>query len=124
MEDTFSRRSFLDPNIYSLAFDTALKLFALSNSLPQDGPNSLPNRIVHSSGAVCLNIAQAWQNMENTKIFIDKLNYASIEAGEAQDQIEHAVECSYLRPDEGRELNNIYDHIIEIIADMIKENQF
>lgn len=108
-------------SVYSMAFEAALRIFELSQGFPRGGPKSLHTLIIQHSSAVCENLTVAWQNRENGNVFVEKLNEAALNASEAQNQVEFAVNAGIIIPDEGKKLNDTYESIIEKITGMIKD---
>lgn len=107
-------------NVYSMAFEAALKIYELSNRFPHDDPHKLHNSIIRSSSAVCSNLQNAWQNREIDDIYVDRLNLASIEANETQNKLISAVKLGYLKKEEVKKIDKTYQNVIEKIANMIE----
>lgn len=108
-------------NIYSMAFEAALKLFELSRLVPHDGPGSLHNKIIQSSAAVCSHLTDAWQNRDKKELFLAKLDQATIDISETQIEIESAVNCGYLDAELGKQLCDKYNQLLYKIVEVIKE---
>ena len=108
-------------NVFAKAFEAALKIFELSGQFPQDGQNSLHNKIIRSSSTVCTELLEAWQGRRTKEIFVKKLDNAAIEVSEVQDSIESAVNCGCLEIDTGIQLNEKYNQILMKIVEMIKD---
>jgi four helix bundle protein len=73
-----------------------MQIFRLSKKFPVDERYSLTDQIRRSSRSVCANLAEAWRKRRYEGSFINKLNDAEAEAGEAQAWLQFAVECEYL----------------------------
>lgn len=107
-------------NVYSMAFEAALRIFELSQGFPKGGPKSLYRQIIQYSSAVCESLREAWQNRKRTRVFVDKLNNAAIHARKTQNQIEFALDGGILETKVGEKLNNTYEDIINKITSMIE----
>ena len=105
--------------VYKLAFQAAMKIFALTRQFPRQETYSLTDQIRRSSRSVCSNIAEAWRKRRYEAAFVSKLNDAESEAAEAQTWLRFAVECGYLTPELGAELHQTYDYIIGKLVNMI-----
>lgn len=108
-------------SVYTMAFEAALRIFELSQGFPRGGPKSLHSQIIQHSSAVCENLTTAWQNRDAGNMFVEKLNEAALNASEAQNQVEFAVNAGVIASDEGKKLNETYESIIEKITGMIKD---
>lgn len=67
-------------DVYRLAFDVAMKIFALTKRFPREEIYSLTDQIRRSSRSVCSNIAEAWRKRRYEAAFVSKLNDADSEA--------------------------------------------
>jgi four helix bundle protein len=105
--------------VYKLAFQAAMKIFALTRQFPRQETYSLTDQIRRSSRSVCSNIAEAWRKRRYEAAFVSKLNDAESEAAETQVWISFAVQCGYLSQEVGQELHQTYDHIIGKLVNMI-----
>jgi four helix bundle protein len=105
--------------VYKLAFQAAMKIFALTKQFPRQETYSLTDQIRRSSRSVCSNIAEAWRKRRYEAAFVSKLNDAESEAAETQTWLRFAVECGYLTPELGAELHQTYDYIIGKLVNMI-----
>jgi four helix bundle protein len=105
--------------VYKLAFEAAMKIFALTKQFPREETYSLTDQIRRSSRSVCSNIAEAWRKRRYEAAFVSKLNDAEAEAAETQTWLQFAVECKYLAPEIGAELHQTYDYMIGKLVNMI-----
>jgi len=105
--------------VYRLAFEAAMKIFALTKQFPREETYSLTDQIRRSSRAVCSNIAEAWRKRRYEAAFVNKLNDAESEAAETQTWLRFAMECGYLSQEIGKELYQTYDYIIGKLVNMI-----
>ena len=106
-------------DVYQLAFEAAMRVFAGSKQFPRQETFSLTDQIRRSSRSVCSNIAEAWRKRRYEAAFVNKLNDSEAEAAETQTWIRFAVECDYLAPETGAELHQTHDHIIGKLVNMI-----
>ena len=108
-----------DLEVYEKAFDTAMRVFELTKSFPQDERYSLTDQIRRSSRSVCANLAEAWRKRRYENAFISKLSDAEAEAAETQVWLEFAVKCEYVSREGPAEMYVTYDEIIATIVGMI-----
>ncbi len=111
-----------DLEVYTMGFDAAMEIFALTKQFPKEETYSLTDQIRRSSRAVCSNIAEAWRRRRYEGAFENCLNIAEAEANETQVWIEFAVKCNYLEPTAARELYTTYDNIIGKLVLMIRHS--
>jgi four helix bundle protein len=112
-----SRHDQLD--VYSLAFQAAQKIFALSKGFPTEERYSLTDQIRRSSRSVCANIAEGWRKRRYRAAFQSTLNIAEAEAAETQTWLDFAEKCGYLSPEETEPLRKTYDAVIGKLVVMI-----
>ncbi len=108
-------------DVYKLAFDAAMRIFRVTKGFPKEETYSLTDQIRRSSRSVCSNLAEAWRKRRYEASFVHKLNDSEAEAAETQTWIDFFVECEYLSPKEGKELRQVYDHIIGKLVNMIHQ---
>ena len=108
-----------DLEVYQMAFKAAMTIFELSKKFPPEERYSLTDQIRRSSRAVCSNIAEAWRRRRYEGSFLSRLNDAEAEAAETQSWLEFAVACTYLQPEETREIYATYNEIIAKLVNMI-----
>src|SRR4030067_3343523 len=106
-------------DVYKPAFEAARHIFEISKSFPKEDTYALTDHIRRSSRSVCSNIAEAWRKRRYQAAFVSKLNDAESEAAETQTWLCFAVECGYLSEEVGRELKQVYDHIIGKLVSMM-----
>jgi four helix bundle protein len=114
---------------YRMAFEAAMRVFALSKGFPRAEVYSLTDQMRRSSRAVCSNIAEAWRKRRYEAAFVSKLNDAEAEAAalrlrsgcfaKTQTWLRFATECRYLAPEVSAELHQTYDYIIGKLVNMI-----
>ena len=116
-------RTHKDLEVYSLAFDTANRIFIITKSFPKEEIYSLTDQVRKSSRSVGTNIAEAFRKRRYEKAFISKLSDSEGEAAETQVWLDFSLECKYLSPAMHDELYDIYDHILGMIVNMILNSQ-
>ena len=96
-----------------------MQVFDLTKAFPRVEMYSLSDQIRRSSRSVCANLTEAWRKRRYEAAFIAKLSDAESEAAETQVWLEFAVECGYIRPEDGASLCQSYDEILTTIVGMI-----
>ena len=114
-----SIRSHRDLEVYSKAFDVAMKHFQVSKEFPKEETYSLTDQVRRSSRSVCANLAEAWRKRRYEAAFISKLSDSESEAAESQVWIEFAVKCDYLNREVGLSLYKVYEEILRMLVTMI-----
>lgn len=99
-------------DVYNLAFDSAMEIFALSKSFPKEEKYSLTDQIRRSSRSVCANIAEGFRKRRYEKVFIAKLVDSEGEAAETQTWLDFALKCEYITKTIHQNLYQNYDYII------------
>src|SRR5438270_492585 len=101
-------RSFRDLNVYQLAKEQAKRIFVVTKKFPSEEKYSLTDQIRRSSRAVNAMLAESWARRRYQAAFINKLNEALGEAMETQAWLDHALDCSYISPEQHDELNTAW----------------
>jgi four helix bundle protein len=112
-----------DLEVYSKAFDAAMRIFVLTSRFPKEETYSMTDQMRRSSRSVCTNLAEAWRKRRYKAAFISKLSDAEGEAAETQVWLQFASSCGYLRADDNRALQGIYDEILRMLVAMINRAQ-
>ncbi len=102
--------------VYKIAFNTAMTIFAISKNFPAEEKYSLTDQIRRSSRSVCANLAEAWRRRRYKGSFLSKLNDAEAEAAETQVWLKFAVKCQYLDVETGRQLYSQYNQVLGMIV--------
>src|SRR4030042_1460900 len=89
-------RHFRELDVYRLGMESAMRIFQVSKSFPDEEKYSLTDQIRRSSRSVCANIAEGWRKRRYPNAFISKLSDADSEAAETQVWLEFAFRCGYL----------------------------
>ncbi|MCV3213523.1 four helix bundle protein [Plectonema radiosum NIES-515] len=114
-----SFKSHRDLEVYQMAFDAAMQIFALSKKFPVEEKYSLTDQIRRASRSICANFAEAWRKRRYEAAFIAKLSDSEAETAETQTWIEFAVKCNYLDVETGRNLYRTYNSILGMLVTMI-----
>ncbi|MFH1836948.1 MAG: four helix bundle protein [Candidatus Omnitrophota bacterium] len=110
-----------DLEVYKEAFRTAMKIYEISKTFPQEEKYSLTDQIRRSSRSVCANLAEGWRKRRYKAVFINKLSDASCEAAETQTWLEFSFACGYIKEDDFKELGEKYEHIFAMLITMDKK---
>ncbi len=114
-------RTHRDLEVYQMAFNLAMKIYHESKSFPKEERYSLTDQVRRSSRSVCSNLAEAWRKRRYEASFLSKLSDVEAEAAEAQVWLEFAIECGYLKEENGHELSATYDNILGKIVKLIND---
>jgi four helix bundle protein len=120
-EMTSKIRSVRDLEVYRLAFDAAMRIFELSKSFPKEETYSLTAQVRRSSRSVCSNLAEGWRKRRYTAVFINKLSDVGQESAETQTWLEFALQCKYINNSTFNELDETYEHIFAMLANIEKK---
>lgn len=100
-----------DLNVYSIAFELAMKIYRLSFTFPKEEKYSLTDQIRRSSRSISINIAEGWGKRIYVQVFkchlIDSLG--SLE--ETKGWLEYSKECEYMTEEEFYDLYMNYDKL-------------
>lgn len=107
--------------LYQKAFESAMKIFELSQTFPKAERQLLTEQILRSSRSVCANLAEAWQKRRYKKAFVAKLNEVEAEAAETQTWLEFAILCEYLDTETGQELFHAYSLVLAATGKLIEQ---
>ena len=99
-------------DVYSMAFDAAMRTYEETKKFPREETYSLTDQIRRSARSVCSNIAEAWRKRRYEAAFVSKLNDAESEAAETQTWLKFALNGNYLPSETVGEVHQTYDRII------------
>jgi len=120
MERKKEIKHFRDLDVYQIAFKSAMEIFNLTKTFPQEEKYSLTDQIRRSSRSVCSNTAEAWRKRKYKAVFSNKLTDAMQEASETQCWLEFALACNYVGKVTFDELDSEYERIIAMLNSMEK----
>ena len=106
-------QSFRDLEVYKLARRLSLKIYELTKSFPNEEMYSLTDQIRRSSRSVGAQIAEAWAKRRYEKHFTSKLTDADGEQQETQHWIETSLDCNYLSVEQGKDLLERYNFVLQ-----------
>jgi four helix bundle protein len=104
--------------VYKVAFDTAMEIFQVSKSFPQEERYSLTDQMRKSSRSVCTNLSEGWRKRRYKAVFINKLSDAAQEAAETQTWLEFALACMYIDRKVFETLDEKYEHVFAMLITM------
>jgi four helix bundle protein len=104
-------QSFRDLDVYKLARQQAGKIFVITRSFPKEERYSLTDQIRRSSRAVNAMLAEGWGRRRYIGAFINKVDEAMSEGMETQAWLDHALDSSYIGPEQHLELDEGWQHI-------------
>jgi four helix bundle protein len=107
-------------NVYRLAFETAMEIYALTKTFPVEERYSLSDQIRRSSRSVCANLAESWHKRRYLAAFISKLTDSITESVETQTWLDFSRRCGYIDEETYKVLFDKYDHVNAQIYSMIR----
>ena len=110
-----------DTKVYMLAFELAMKIFALSKSFPKEEIYSLTDQVRRSSRSVFSCLAEVHRKRLYPAHFISKVSAADMENAETQTWLEFALACSYISQQEHDELVTLSEEVGRLLNHMISK---
>ena len=104
---------------YQLAFNEAMRLHRLLPLLPEE-ESPLVVRLREVSREVCAQLAAAWEHRGNRNSFVAKLTEARAKAAKVQTWVAFAVECGYVKAEDGQVHHDLYGDILVEIGYLIR----
>ena len=109
--------------MYKKAYELAMKIFAVSKRFPKEETFALTGQIRRSSRSVCMNLREAWAKRRYRLHFVSKLTDCDGENSETDSSLDFARDCSYITPDQHRNLTNLCPEIGKMLGTMIQHPQ-
>jgi four helix bundle protein len=109
-----------DLRVYKPAYELAMKVFQISKRFPAEEKFALTGQIRRSSRSVCLNLREAWAKRRYEAHFISKLTDCDGENSETNSSLDFAHDCSYISPEEYRDLTALCQEVGRMLGSMIK----
>ena len=109
-----------DLDVYKKAFKSAIQIYNLSKSFPNEEKYSLTNQMRRSSRSVCANLAEAWRKRKYIAAFRNKLTDSMQEAAETQTWLEFCGACQLITNDIFKQLDFEYEEILKMLNSMEK----
>jgi four helix bundle protein len=106
--------------VYQNAFDLAMEVKELLGGIPEDEGETLRLPLVKSSRAVCVHLAQAWQQRGSLTLFSKALVAATVAVAQTQTWVEFAVICGYVDNAEGQRVFGQYNQVLKRLEQMIE----
>ena len=107
-----------DLDVYSVAFEAAMKVFGISKKFPIEEKYALTDQMRRSSRSVCACLAGAWHKRRYKAVFLNRLSDAAQEAAETQTWLEFALACGYIDKQLFQSLDERYEHVFAMLATM------
>src|SRR3954464_614910 len=108
-----------DLQVYKLAYELAIEIFALSKTFPVEEKYALTSQIRRSSRSVCLNLREAWAKRRYEAHFISKLTDSDGESNETDTSLDFALKCGFLSEQTHGELVGLNDEVRKMRGAMI-----
>lgn len=109
--------------VYQLAFEASMKLYWLLPQMAVEDGDTLCHKLVGASQLVCANLAEAWGKRRYHEAFVAKLSDAETKAAAVQTWLAFAVECGYLKAEEGLAHSDCYRSILASIEELIENSE-
>ena len=113
-------KSHRELRVYKMAFETAMRIYEISQSFPKEEKYSLTDQIRRSSRSVCANLAEAFRKRIYPKAFVSKLSDSEGEAAETQNWLDFALSCKYISENIHKSLDQDYENILGMLVSMQK----
>ena len=109
-----------DLDVYTKAYELAMRVFELSKGFPAEERFALTGQIRRSSRSVCLNLREAWAKRRYKAHFISKLTDCDGENSETDSSLDFAKDCRYITREQHDELTSLCRSIGKMLGSMIK----
>ena len=119
MREKKSIKHFRELDVYKRAFDCAMRIYRMCESLPRAERFCLVDPMVRSSRSICSNISEAWRKRKYIAYFKNKLTDAMSEASETQTWCDFCLACGYIDNNAFQKLDSDYETIIAQLNTMI-----
>ena len=113
-------KHFRDLEVYKRAFVSAMRIYEITKSFPDQERYSLIDQIRRSSRSVCSNLAEAWRKRPYSAVFRNKLTDSMQEASETLCWLEFSCGCKYIQDHVFKELDKDYEEILSMLNSMEK----
>ena len=109
-----------DLDVYIVAYNLAMEIFAISKTWPTEERYSLIDQIRRSSRSVCSNIKETWAKRRYEAHFISKLTDVDGENSETETWLDFAKDCGYLNLEDYLRLSKQSRRVGKMIGSMLK----
>ena len=113
-------KKYRDLDVYKKAFKSAMQIYDISKSFPDEEKYSLTNQIRRSSRSVCSNLAEAWRKRKYIAAFKNKLTDSMMEAAETQTWLEFCLACNFIEKSTFESMDKEYEDILKMLNSMEK----
>ncbi|MBC8264890.1 MAG: four helix bundle protein [Anaerolineales bacterium] len=104
-------RSYLDLDVFNLAYTLAMEVFRLTTRFPKEERYALVDQMRRSSRGVCGNIVEGFAKRRYVKVFKNALNDSLGESEETKLWLDFALDCEYISAEEHRKLTTGYSQV-------------
>ena len=104
-------QTYRDLDVYNLAYNLAMEIFAITGKFPKEERYSLTDQVRRSSRSVCANIGEGFAKRKYENIFKSSLNSALGESEETKLWLDFAVDCGYLAEEKHAVLRRGYEQV-------------
>ena len=115
-------RGYRDLNVYTLAYQLALDIHAITKDYPKEEKYSLTDQIRRSLRSVPVNLAEVWKKRRYEKSFISKLVDSAGEAGETEVWLDFSKDFEYIKNNQYQHLVQKYDEVNRMLFGMIDKS--
>lgn len=105
---------------YQKGLELSIKIFKMTQTLPQEEKFSLADQIKRSSRSVCANIAEAYRKRRYIKDFSNKLSISDGELSETQVWLDICHGCEYINDKEYEALFSLAEECGRLIGYMLQ----
>ena len=113
-------KSAKDLDVYKVAYNLAMEIFAISKTWPAEEKYSLIDQIRRSSRSVCSNIKEAWAKRRYEAHFISKLTDVDGENSETETRLDFAKDCGFLSSEGHLRLSKQYRQVGMMVGSILK----
>jgi four helix bundle protein len=113
-------KKYRDLDVYKKAFKSAMQIYNISKSFPDEEKYSLTNQMRRSSRSVCANLAEAWRKRKYIAAFKNKLTDSMMEAAETQTWLEFCLACNFIEQSTFESMDKEYEDILKMLNSMEK----
>ena len=110
-----------DLEVYKLAYDLAMEVFALTRGFPTEERYALTSQIRRSSRSVCLNLREAWAKRRYEAHFVSKLTDSDGENSETDSSLDFALACGYISHEQHDHLKSRCAEIGRMLGGMMRK---
>jgi four helix bundle protein len=106
--------------VYVMAYQLAMRIFAITARFPVEERYALTSQIRRSSRSICMNLREAWAKRRYPSHFLSKLTDCDGENSETDTSLDFAKDCGYITAEEHSELTGCCASLGGMIGRMIQ----